>query len=129
MEFFHEWFVDYFYPLLQQHHVAEEEVVFPFYLSLGATSPERESDDHITLIGKSNKVKLISSGLLQLFRENEQSILDDKLGTDVRTIIKCRLHALKKEFLELIDHLRDHFQDEELHWSEVIKQYGEVYRN
>ena len=69
---FKEWIVDFFVPLMHTHHYIEDNIIFPFYLSLNCVTPDRHSDDHITLFGRLNRVKLTVEKLVKLIDEYEK---------------------------------------------------------
>ncbi len=144
-----EWTLDFFLPLLHTHHYIEDNILFPFYMSLNVIAPERQAEDHITLLSRMNRVKLAIEGLMSLVKGEER--VRDKNGNNnldnsthskqsnesisemeperleklLRIVLKQE-ELVKDEMMHLADNMRDHFSEEEAFWPALLEQCGEV---
>lgn len=106
----HEWLTTFLFPALHMHHHAEDEFLFPFYLNLGVITPERQTDDHVTLEGHINKV-------MKLSKKVAKADTADEIESSV-------LEEMKAAFEILATHMRDHMSEEEIFWPPVLKKFG-----
>lgn len=142
-----EWVFDFFLPLLSTHHYVEDNIIFPFYLSLNVIVPERHSEDHLALLSRMNRVKMAIEGLMGLVRGEEKhkeaASLDgsthSKQSTDSQMseleperiakllrLVHKQEQLVKEEFLNFADNIRSHFSEEEVFWPALLEQCGEV---
>jgi hemerythrin len=108
-----EWLDDFFIPFLHVHHYVEDNIIFPFYFALGIVAPERQAEDHVSLIGRMNKLQSLARQLLHVTHNSKESAKMKTLEEKVR-----------KEFLDLVSHCEDHFNEEEEYWPPILKKYG-----
>lgn len=113
-----EWLDAFLIPLLHAHHHIEDNIIFPFYYALGIVPPERQAEDHISLIGRMNKLQSLSR---QLVHYGHYGKTANKPET-----IRSYEDRVKKEFLDMIIHFERHFAEEEEFWPSLLEKYGEV---
>jgi hypothetical protein len=103
-------------PQLHCHHYLEDNIIFPFYFALGIVPPERQAEDHISLIGRMNKLQSLARQLVHYGHYRKSS----------NELIRSYEDRVKKHFLDMIEHFERHFSEEEEFWPELLKKYGEV---
>ena len=111
----HEWFLDFFIPVVKMHHTIEDNAILPYYLSLGLVVPDRHTEDHITLEGRLTQLKSLLGNILQLATNNGET-----------TLLVAMVDRLRIDFQVLSHGLREHFSEEELFWPPILKKYGSV---
>ena len=120
---FQEWLDDFLIPILQAHHYIEDHIVFTFYFELGVISPDRQSEDHISLIGRMNKLQSLTRKLVHIVKATE---IDQDGVEGHQKDIQAAESLVKKEFIDMIIHFEQHFQEEEEYWPEILNKYGHV---
>lgn len=111
---FYEWFVVFLLPIIEAHHHIEENILFGYYLNtFDIVTPESQSEDHITLIGRGNKVKRLLNNIIDFIKQNK---------FDEATIY---LSNVLEAYQTLVKEMNNHFNDEEEYWPELIYQLGE----
>jgi hypothetical protein len=119
---FKEWIVDFLLPMIQTHHYIEDNIIFPFYLSLGCIPPDDgTSDDHVTLLGRVNRVKIAVEKLVKYVEEPH---IDQH--TEEKKRIRDQVETLKQEYEDMVKHIQEHFDEEEQVWPSLISRCGEV---
>lgn len=111
-----EWLDDFFIPLLHVHHYVEDNIVFPFYFALGIVAPERQAEDHVSLIGRMNKLQSLARQLVHVTHSARASEDPSKM--------KVLEEKVRKEYLDLVSHCEHHFAEEEEYWPPILKKYG-----
>jgi hypothetical protein len=111
---FAEWFIDFFNPIMYAHHDIEENIIFPFYFQLNVITPDRQAEDHLALIGRLNRVERACKRLLLLVEAEDMDTLAVKKEQD----------NIIAQFLDLCDHMREHFAEEEVYWPKILRKCG-----
>lgn len=112
--FFHEWIIDFFVPLLRTHHTIEDSITLPYYLSLNVLAPERQTEDHVELTNRENKLKSACAALVKACQTADMELVKEK-----ESLVKVRYH-------ELVDKMLEHFAEEEEFWPHLLRQCGPV---
>jgi hypothetical protein len=107
-------------PVLLAHHHVEDKIIFPFYLSLGVLAPDRQSEDHIALVNRINKLDRLINRLL---KRMNSLLLSNHI--EEKDALKFEENQIKEQFHELMTHCQDHFTEEELYWPAILRQCGQ----
>ncbi len=119
---FREWIVDFLLPLIQTHHYIEDNIIFPFYLSLNCVPPDDgTADDHVTLLGRVNRVKISVEKLVKYVEEPHHD-----QHSEEKKRIRDQVDHLKSEFNDMMKHILEHFDEEETVWPPLLSKCGEV---
>lgn len=111
---FAEWFIDFFNPIMYAHHDIEENIIFPFYFQLNVIAPDRQAEDHMSLISRLNRIERACKRLL---------LLVDNTDLD-HLAVKSEQDNITAQFLELCEQMREHFAEEELYWPKILRKCG-----
>lgn len=98
-------------PVIHVHHHLEDDIIFPFYLTLGMIAPQRQTEDHITLVNRMNTIKYLAANLKAAIKNDDDEFKD-------------KLTALLDAFLQLRKNLFEHIAEEEVYWPQELKKYG-----
>lgn len=80
--YFSQWFVDYFYKFVHEHHDAEELIYFPF-LETKVQLPDKDELSHEVLIFQMNELKALAETMIEkkgIKCSNEIAAFHEKLG-------------------------------------------------
>jgi hypothetical protein len=123
---FVEWLDDFLIPLLHGHHYVEDNIIFPFYFALGVIAPERQAEDHVSLIGRMNKLQSLNRQLCHFMHHAHLGHTTNGINSVDQDKALLLEGKVKKEFKEMISHFQRHFAEEEEFWPELLRKYGEV---
>jgi hypothetical protein len=121
---FVEWLDDFLIPLLHGHHYVEDNIIFPFYFALGVIAPERQAEDHVSLIGRMNKLQSLTRQLCHFM--HHAHLGSNVIDSDDQERALVLEGKVKSEFKDMISHFQRHFAEEEEFWPELLRKYGEV---
>ena len=102
---FSQWFVDYFYESVHEHHDAEEKIYFP-WMKTKTAIPEKEfSGSHAELMSAMDGIKKVCTQII------------DKQGEDC----SAQVATLKKDIPKFDADMRAHLKEEEETVPELLR--------
>lgn len=109
-----KWFLQYFEPIVEEHHHLEETILFPFYTNLGAVVPPKQCADHKEIVAGLKSMVTKTNELLAAVKADPSSEDVTRLADEIRD-----------EFRRWNTIMLEHLADEEMVWPNIYKQYGE----
>mmetsp|Transcript_15202 Transcript_15202/g.16487 ORF Transcript_15202/g.16487 Transcript_15202/m.16487 type:complete len:285 (+) Transcript_15202:100-954(+) len=112
---FHTWLMEFLFPAIHGHHELEENVFFDYYKKLGVTFPDKQTDDHKTLMASLRQITDVSRRILDLV----------SLGGNNTDQVKTAVEELRSIFNTFVTHMDAHLNEEEAFWPAVVEKHGE----
>ncbi len=101
-----KWWIDFYVPIIHEHHHIEENISFPYWAKLGNAVPNDQIEDHKILLS------LISDTSKCIGEANTM----EEGSLDIIKLLQSKISHFSEVLLK-------HLADEESHWSELWKKH------
>ncbi len=105
-KYVHVWLVEFFIPMILDHHDSEEKHMGPFYTQRGVKVPNHLSGSHSKLVNALERI----GGLSESFSNSP---------------CQENLTILKTAYFDMHELMKQHLEEEERFWPDAVKQIGE----
>jgi hypothetical protein len=105
-------------PCLNDHHDNEEKIFFPLYGKRGVVTPQKQGDDHKSLLVNFARVGALT-------RELNEAIVAKRPEAEVAALGR----RVADTFIEAAHHVLEHLSEEEVFWPPIVAQHGEAVYN